>query len=158
MYRRAPRGNQTHHLKRPTFVNCFTVLPAIFLDGCLALMVNEGSIWRVDFDGYLRDHLMSNLPLFWEVIIGQHAWVILRWKFSLNWSFNCSRIIGSLNTNLVNDSTWICFSTINWPIKSTSLRWTTSILIGNDWNQMMLTISIKRSLHYKKTFENTFWL
>lgn len=57
-YARAPVGERTPQLPRPTCSGRWSALPAISLDGLLAITIKRGGYSRLDFEGFLENELL----------------------------------------------------------------------------------------------------
>ena len=55
----APRGQRTRRLLRPLNSDRISVLPAVSLDGLVAVIAQEGSMRRIDVEYFLEDVLVS---------------------------------------------------------------------------------------------------
>ena len=55
----AIQGRRTAHLPRPLVANRISVLPAVSLDGLLAVMAQEGMVCRLDIEFFLEELLVS---------------------------------------------------------------------------------------------------
>ena len=64
---RAPRGQRTRRLEKPlATASRISVLPAVSLDGLMAVMAQEGSILRIDVEYLFEDVLVSYNYSFFE--------------------------------------------------------------------------------------------